>query len=156
MKKHFSGILILLLPLLLLGLYSCTAISCLDETEAYLKISFYSIRADKLQAPDSLTVYGVGKESSKIYNKSTGVEPALIPLNASTDYSEFVIRINGISDTVKFIYTSFPHLVTKECGYSFYHTLDTTHIFTGHIINDMYFGNRNITTINEENVRIYY
>jgi hypothetical protein len=156
MKQTISATLILLASLLMLATVSCTTMSCQDETEAFLKISFYKISTDKLQPPDSLTVYGLNMSSSKIYNKSAAVQPALIPLNNSAEYSEFIIRINGITDTVKFIYSTFPHLISKECGYSYYHTLDTTRTFSNNGIKEMKVWNGNITTINEENIRIYY
>jgi len=159
MKKSDSPVLFLLLILLIPGYISCTSLSCQDETEAYLKISF-AIKnpdgKDKLQAPDSITVYGLDMQTSKIYDKSAAVQPALIPLNNSAEFSEFIIRINGVTDTLKFIYSTFPHLVSKECGYTFYHTLDTTRTFTGNAIKDLKVWNGNITTKNEENIRIYY
>jgi hypothetical protein len=156
MKLNSSIRLVLILSLLLTGFLSCTPLKCLDETEAYLKISFFKVSTEKLQAPDSLTVYGLNKASEKIYNKSTGVLQAHLPLNNSAEFSEFIIRINGISDTVKFIYSSFPHLISKECGYSFYHTLDTTRIYSKNEIKGMKVWNGNITNLNEENIRIYY
>jgi hypothetical protein len=159
MKQTISATLILLAFMLALGSLSCTTMSCQDETEAFLKISFAKKNpdgTDKLQSPDSITVYGLNMSSSKIYNKSAAIQPAMIPLNNSAEYSEFIVRINGITDTVKFIYTTFPHLVSKECGYTFYHTLDTTRTFTDNGIKDMIVWNGNITTKNEENIRIYY
>lgn len=159
MKKSDSAILLLLLFLIIPGFISCTSLSCQDETEAFLKISFAKKNTDgtdKLQPPDSITVYGMNKPFSKIYDKSTSVQPAMIPLNNSAQFSEFIIRINGITDTLKFIYSTFPHLVSKECGYTFYHTLDTTRTFTDNGIMDMKVWNGNITTKNEENIRIYY
>jgi len=159
MKKSDSAVLLILVLILMPGFISCTSLSCQDETEAFLKISF-AIKnpdgTDKLQPPDSITVYGLNTLSSKIYDKSTAVQPAMIPLNNSAQFSEFIIRINGITDTVKFIYSTFPHLVSKECGYTFYHTLDTTRTFTDNGIKDMKVWNGNITLKNEENIRIYY
>jgi hypothetical protein len=156
MKRTISATLILLALMLTLGSVSCTTMSCQDETEAFLKISFFRISTNKLQPPDSLTVYGLNMSSLKIYDKSAAIQPALIPLNNSSESSEFIIRINGLTDTVKFIYSTFPHLVSKECGYTFYHTLDTTRTFTNNGIKDMKVWNGNITTKNEENIRIFY
>jgi hypothetical protein len=159
MKYTISATLILITSLLITGSVSCTTMSCQDETEAFLKISF-AIKnpdgTDKLYPPDSITVYGLNMASSKIYNKSASIKTALIPLNNSAEYSEFIIRINGKTDTVKFIYSTFPHLVSKECGYTFYHTLDTTRTFTKNGIKNLKVWNGNITTKNEENIRIYY
>jgi len=156
MRKFIPGNLTIILSGLILFLISCTPESCFEETESYLKASFYSGDViPKLRAPDSLTIYGLNMDSV-LYNKSRNVQPALIPLNASASSSIFIIIINGISDTLEFRYSSYPHLVSKECGYTYYHNLDTNRIFTKHKIINIYYGKRNITTINEENIRIFY
>ena len=108
----------------LLMIVSCTPGSCFEETNAYLKASFHS--TGKLKAPDSLTLNGLGKDTAR-YKKAVKVQPALIPLNPSEENCGFVIRINGITDTISFQYTTFVHLISKECGYTYYHYLDTVY-----------------------------
>jgi hypothetical protein len=147
-------------PLLILSgvivfMLSCTPHSCFEETESFVKASFYNNTTKKLQPPDSLTIYGINMGTNTLYNKSTKVQPALIPLNSSADESRFIIIINGITDTLDFRYTNYPHLVTKECGYTFYHILDTL-TFTTNTISYIYIAKNTITTINEENIRIFY
>jgi Family of unknown function (DUF6452) len=156
MRKYIYESFFITLSAFLLFLLSCTAGSCFEETESYLKASFYSNITKKLIAPDSLTVYGLNMESFKLYNKALKVQPALLPLNASSSYCIFIIKINGVVDTVKFEYTSYPHLISKECGYTFYHQLDTVRNYSKHIIKDIYTGNKTITTLNVENIRIFY
>jgi len=137
-------------------LFSCTPGSCFEETESYLKASFYSGDEIKiLTAPDSITIYGLN-DTNKVYNKATRIEHALLPLNASTPECTFIIKINGITDTVKFTYSSYPHLISKECGYTFYHQLDTVRVYSKHIIKDIYSGNQTITNLNVENIRIFF
>jgi hypothetical protein len=145
-------------------LSSCTTGSCFEETECYVKASFYknTIRTptDSLALsrtpPDSLALYGLNNDSI-IYNQSRSIQPALIPLNASTDSCTFVIEINGVSDTIEFRYTNYPHLISKECGYTFYHHLDTIipheHF---HAIKRIEYINKTITNLNAENLRIIY
>jgi len=142
----FSGIF--LLPY-------CTPEACFEETNAFLKASLYDNETQKVRPPDSLTLYGTGMETNKLYNKTRSVQPALFPLNSSAGECTFIIRINGITDTVSFRYTSYPHLISKECGYTFYHTLDTF-FYTKNTIDYIYRNNNSITTLNEENIRIYY
>jgi Family of unknown function (DUF6452) len=154
MRKLIPGSLfIIILPAIILFVASCTAGSCFEETESFLKASFY-LNAT-LVAPDSLTLYGLNNDSL-IYNKTVNVQPALIPLNASKESSSFVIQIDGISDTIEFRYTSYPHLISKECGYTYYHQLDTLPTFTKHFIKDIYTSNETITNLNVENIRIFY
>lgn len=156
MKINLNIISALMISLLVILSFSCTPLNCIEETEAYLKISLYKESSGKLLAPDSITVYGLNMDSGKLYNRSAAITEIKLPLNNAADKTEFIIKINGISDTVKFIYSSFPHLISKECGYSYYHTLDTTRIFTTNMIKNLKVQNGNITNLNEENIRIYY
>lgn len=150
--------LFLLIPLfLLLYLFSsCTPVSCIEETTAFVKVSFYKSVTRKLTAPDSLTIFGNGMETNKLYDKGFRVQPALLPLNSASGNCGYIIIINGITDTLAFTYSSYPHLISKECGYSFYHTIDTTLTFSRNAIDSIKIMKRNITTINGENIRIYY
>jgi hypothetical protein len=156
MRNFIPGNLIIISSAIILIINSCSTGSCYEKTESFLKASFYNYKTQKLQPPDSLTLYGLNMENSKLYNKNTGVQPALIPLNPATVSSTFIIKINNITDTLEFRYNSYPHLISKECGFTYYHSLDTDRLFTKHAIINIYIGNRNITTVNEENIRIFY
>lgn len=158
MGKLIPESLTVIITGLVLLLLSCAPESCFEETNAFVKASFYFNKNSKLQAADSLTLYGYNQANRKIYNKSTNIQSALIPLNASTTSSVFIIRINGTSDTMKLSYNSYPHLISKECGYTFYHNLiSDSLVCTTHIVDSIRITNRNITTItNEENIRIFY
>jgi hypothetical protein len=134
---------------------SCSQEACFDETNAYLKTSFYLNSSQKPLAPDSLTLYGIGRDISKIYNKSTSVKTALLPLNSLTISCGFIVRINGVSDTLTIWYSSYPHLLSQACGYTFYHTLDSVAV-TQNIIDKATVLSNSVTTLNEENIRIYY
>jgi hypothetical protein len=142
--------------LLLLVYPSCTPESCFEETNAFVKVTFYNNATGKQFAPDSLTLFGLNMETNKLYNKALKVQPALLPLDANTGNCEFIVRINGVTDTLGLSYKSYPHLISKECGYSFYHTIDTTITVTNNSVDKIRMIKRNITTINEENIRIYY
>lgn len=155
MRKIITGSLCFILPGIIFYLISCVPASCLEDTESYLNASFYDTTEKKLLAPDSLTLYGLNNDSA-IYIKSTGIQPARIPLNSSAETSSFVIIINGTTDTISFKYSSYPHLISKECGYTFYHHLDTLPVFTKHIIKDIYTANETITNTKIENIRIFY
>jgi hypothetical protein len=154
MRANIPGNLIVILSGLILFLISCSPQSCFEETESYLKASFYDDATKKLHAPDSLTMHGLNNDSI-IYNKTPKVSPALIPLNSLMDNCTFIIVINEITDTVKFWYNSYPHLVSKECGFTFYHNLDSLKS-TNNLIDTIIIRNRSITTTNEENIRIFY
>jgi hypothetical protein len=134
---------------------SCTRKSCTEETKSQVNATFYKNGTDSIKAADSLTVFGLGRDTSKIYNKSLNIKTIQIPLDASVGTCGFVFRVNGITDTMTFTYTSYPHLISKECGYTYYHILDS-YTVTGNTVDTIIFMNNRITTINEENIRIFY
>jgi hypothetical protein len=137
-------------------LFSCTPQSCFESTESFLKASLYLNKTGKLLAPDSLTVYGTGQTTNKLYDKAKSVTIAEFPLNSSSTKCTFFIKINGVTDTIQFKYTNYPHLISKECGYSFYHNLYDSLTYSRNIIDSIFIRNNNITTLNEENIRIFY
>ena len=155
MRKVVPRSLISVLSGLIIILFSCVQGSCFDETESYLKASLYNNSFGKILAPDSITLYGLNRDSI-IYNKVADVTLALIPLNDTAQSSTFVIKINGITDTIEFRYSSYPHLISKECGYTYYHHLDSDPIFTKHIITDILIENSTITNLKIENIQISY
>ena len=144
-----------ILLVILVQLFSCTAGSCFDETESRVKATFYSMETGKPIAPDSVTLFGINMDTLEIYDKAANLKSAEFPLYAEEQDCKFVIRINGINDTMEFIYSSYPHLLSKECGYTFFYTIDTdTH--TTNAIDSIFIIKNTITTFNEENIRIFY
>jgi hypothetical protein len=154
MRKFITGSLLILVPGIIMFLYSCTTGSCFEETECYVKAGFY--KNTTRTPPDSLTLSGLNNDSL-IYNHQASIQPGLIPLNSSVDSCTFIIVINGESDTIEFRYTNYPHLISKECGYTFYHHLDTIiPLEHFHSIKRIEYINQTITNLNAENIRIYY
>jgi hypothetical protein len=156
MKINFRRSLPFIAAVILLYMNSCTMGSCFEETESYVKASFYKNTTKKLTAPDSLTIYGLGADTSLLYNKSRSITTALLPLNSSTSVTIFIIQINDKTDTLEFHYTSYPHLISKECGYTFYHELDSEPTHTNNSIKDIYTASKTITNKNGENLRIFF
>jgi len=132
---------------------SCTPEACFEETNAYLKATFYSNETKEKKTPDSLTVTGIGIPD-KLYDKRSGVQPCLFPLDASSGTCSFVIKINDVTDTISFHYSNYPHLISKECGYTIFHRIDT--FFCKNDSFYIYRSSDNVTTANEENIRIFY
>ncbi len=137
-------------------LFSCAPQSCFEPTDSTLNASFYFKQTFKLLAPDSLTIYGSGLSNNKLYDKAKSITVAKFPMNSSSLQCAFLVKINGVADTIQFKYTNYPHLISKECGYTFYHSLNDTLTYSRNIIDSISIKNRNITTLNEENIRIYY
>ena len=133
----------------------CTPESCLEETTSFVNATFYKSGTNKLTAPDSITVYGIGKETNKLYSKSQKIATIKLPLDASSETCGFVLKINDKTDTLRFSYSSYPHLISKECGITFFYSLDTA-LVSGNAVNIIKISNKNITTFNAENIQIYY
>jgi hypothetical protein len=134
---------------------SCTPESCIGETTSFVHVTFYKSATNKLTAPDSITVFGIGRESERLYGKALNASVINLPLDASSDNCGFIIKINDKTDTLKFTYTSYPHLISKECGITFFYSLEDLHT-GGTAIDTVLIRNKNITTFNEENIRIIY
>ncbi|OFY61516.1 MAG: hypothetical protein A2V64_01180 [Bacteroidetes bacterium RBG_13_43_22] len=155
MKSFRTNFLAVVFIVTILKVVSCTPESCLEETVAEMKIPFYLSSTQKNIAPDSLTIYGIHNESNKLYNSTKNANRADLPLNPSAESCSFVIRINGVSDTILLTYDSYAHFISKECGYTYYHTIDSL-AFTKNMIDTIIIKNRFVTTVNEENFRILY
>lgn len=155
MRNLYSRITLFILGCTCLLLSACTAGSCFDETESKAKGTFYSMATAKTLAPDSVTLYGVNMDTLEIYDNTTKLQIAELPLYAAEQVCKFVLRINGINDTLEFRYSSYPHLLSKECGYTYFFNLDTV-IHSVNIIDSISIEKKTITTFNEENLRIFY
>ena len=155
MRPHSKGYLISLILILTLSVSdSCTPETCLEETVSGVNAVFFRTSAAKAQAPDSVTLYGIGPATGKIYSRAVNRSVVRIPLNAGDITCAFVIKINDITDTLTFNYTSYPHLVSKECGFTYFHRLES--VLNSSEAIDISLFNGTITTSNEENIRIFY
>jgi len=94
-------------------------------------------------------------EANRIYNAQKSLTVAKLPLDDAKTECSIVLKINSVNDTLNIWYSSFPHLISKECGYTFYHNLDSVRT-TNHLISSVSIINKSITTSIAENIRIYY
>jgi len=155
MKKNRFILILLTIAAAASLMPSCTPGSCFEETNAYVKATFILENTGKVAAPDSISLYGIGMDARTIYKKSRNVSPALIPLDASSEQCGFVIKINGVNDTISFTYSTYLHMLSKECGYTYWHTIETP-VYTTNIIDKIAVNKNTITSLSEENIRIYY
>ena len=151
----YKFVLQLILLSVLVQLFACSTGSCLEETEAKVKATFYSMETNKALAPDSVSLYGINMDTLKIYDKSLKLNSVEFPLYAAETDRKLVLRINGINDTIEFTYNSYTALLSKECGYTYFYNLDTV-FYSGNIIKSISIVKNSITTFNEENMRIFY
>jgi Family of unknown function (DUF6452) len=134
---------------------SCAPDTCIQETTSFLNAGFYKTGTNTPLPPDSVTVFGIGNETNILYGKALNPTSVSLPLNASSTTCGFVMKINNMTDTLKFIYTSYPHLISKECGITFFFSLDSVMV-SGNVIDTVAVINKNIAIFNAENIRIFY
>jgi hypothetical protein len=153
--KGFNLLMLIILLILLLFSFSCTPSACIGETTSFLNGGFYRSGTGTPIVTDSVTIYGVGKDSAKIYAKSLKISSIKLPLDASSESCSFVMKINDAIDTITFNYSSYPHIISKECGVTFFYNLESCK-WRGSVIDTINIRNNNISTLNEENIRIFY
>ena len=152
--KYKSARYTVLFLLLITFVYRCAPPPCSSETNSTVKAYFYKTGTGTSITADSVTLYGIGRDTSKIYDKTPGLKSINFPLFAESDSCSFFVKLNKLTDTVTFYYSSYTHLISKECGYTFFHTLDS--VKHNNSILDYQIRNNSITTFNEENIRIFY
>jgi len=154
-EPPFLLLMLMLACLIIPLIQSCTPESCYQDTISQVKAGFYQTGTGASIIADTVSLHGLGMDSLLIHNKSSELTGVRFPLDPSATSSVFVFIINGITDTVTFNYSSFPHLISKECGYSMFHTLES-YTSTRNLIDTIIIRNRNITIPNEENIRIFF
>jgi hypothetical protein len=152
-RSKISGLAILLIIMNFVA--SCAVDSCFQDTTSFLNAGFYKTGTNSPLAPDSVTVFGIGNETNLLYSKALYLTSVNLPLNASSDTCGFVMKINNITDTLRFIYSVYPHLISKVCGITFFFSLDSVMV-SGTIVDTVTITNKNITIFNAENIRIFY
>jgi hypothetical protein len=135
-----------------LMLNSCFEAECVNWPEAKTKAVFYSYDTKKAATPNGLTLHGVEHPDTLYYK---GVASVLLPLKPTDNKTEFVIEINGTADTIRFIHSNSFHLVSRECGYAIYHSIDSIY-FTMNAIDSISLINKEITPQNIEHVAIFF
>lgn len=152
--KRFKIILKVIFAAAFLMSVSCVPESCFDEMNALIKATLITSIDGKNVAPEGFTMYGLEMDDT-IYYKEKSIKMAEIPLNPSAENCSFLTGIDSGTDTVTFFYSTFTHLVSKECGYTFYHYIDSLW-FTKNPIDTVIILNRYITTSDATNIQFYY
>ncbi len=129
---------------------------CEDLTSVPVRIGFYRTQQDNVSVAhtiDSLTVYGLGKDSL-IYDNQKKVGRIELPLNSASDSSAFVLVFPEISDTLWFYYERKPNLTSLECGFVTFYELENI-TYTDYLINAVETNNPSITNNLDEHIKIY-
>ncbi len=150
-----SGFRITVLVFLTLLLPACSEQACYDDTDPLVNVILLESGTGAAKNSVSLKITGLTGVSPVELVTATSVARFSLPLNPAEETSVIVIVLNGIADTATISYTNFVHMVSPECGYTFYSVvqgLNTTH----NIIDSLIIENKNITVDGERNMRLFY
>ncbi len=136
------------------------AISCREpcpfKPRSLAGIDFHTVinGTDQHSPVDSLTVRGLGREDSLLYAAVNNVSTITLPINGSAVESGFIVDFDRGTDTVWFSYDVKPWFLSPECGFILnFELLETRH--SVNVIDSVVIVNREITSFDETNIRIY-
>ena len=137
--------------------YSCESEKiCELSTVSILNAGFYSVPDSIPEAVsvDDLTVYGIGREDSLIYDQASSVGSFVLPLSPSSDTTGFVFTLGADTDTITFLCSRELHLLSMECGFTTYFYIERIDN-TSNVIDSISVVNEKVTTGDDENIQIY-
>ena len=129
---------------------------CEVSTVSTLNAGFYSVPDSIPEAisVDNLTVYGIGREDSLIYDQANSVGSFILPFSQSVDETGFVLSLGTETDTITFLYSRELHLLSIECGFTTYYYIERIDN-TSNVIDSVRVVNEKVTTGDDENIQIY-
>ena len=145
-----TGIIVLLIVF-----NSCNQNLCEESTDVNFIIGFYTIDDGKARdsVVNNLTIYGVGREDSLLYNQAVARKITL-PLSLVSDTSRFIFQIDGSDDLCVFEYTRFVRLISHDCG--FITELDIQDFeYTKTNIDSAAIIHSKVTNFEEEHIKIF-
>lgn len=137
-------------------LLSCRE-ECVYKPVSLAGVEFRSVLdgRDAEAAVDSLTVRGLGREDSLLYDNRNNIRSLTLPINAMAEESGFIFEFDGETDTLWFTYRVNPWFLSQECGFVLnFELVDTRH--TANIIDSVAIVTRVITSFDDTNIRIYH
>lgn len=140
------------------SLNSCQADNeCETSAISHAKLDFYIIEDDKEKAVgvEGISIYGLGREDSLIYEIDT-ISYALLQLSPAADTVGFVFDYGSFSDTISFLYKTNKHFESIECGFIANFDIDTVK-YSENAIDSVALIDNTITSEDEqEHVKIFF
>jgi len=155
MKRLSVIIYIAVIPSLGMVFPSCSVQPCYEETDPVLHTVLLVSGTGEAAKADSLRVYTYRETDTLRFINLKGVSSFSVPLDPASDESEFLITLNGITDTALIRYSRKPHLVSPECGYTIISELTglkTTH----NIIDTLIIENKFVNLDGQKNLHLFY
>ena len=155
MKRLSVISVIAIMATLVMFLSSCSVQPCYEETNPLLKTVLLASGTGEAAKADSLRVYTYRETDTLRFINLKGASAFSVPLDPASDESEFLITLNGITDTAVIRYSRKPHLVSPECGYTIISELTglkTTH----NIIDTLIIENKSVNLDGQKNLHLFY
>ncbi|HSV87961.1 MAG TPA: DUF6452 family protein [Bacteroidales bacterium] len=157
---HSKLSLLRLIPFIILMVFvSCLpGEGCEEAATNPMRIGFYlPVAGTDRFSPvslDSLTMYGVNRPDSLLYNNRKGVRNIEAPLNPASDSTGFVVIFPGnVIDTLWVFYNRQPFLISAECGFTMYYEIEQF-LHTSRRINSFQIIQPLVRNTLEEHIRI--
>jgi len=130
---------------------------CNQSTNVFLRMDFYQLEAGEETSytlPD-LTVYGVTKPDSLIYDDVSNLTSINLPLSNARDQCAFVFVSENVYDTISFQYSSELTLLSIDCG--FINIFNIKKIDANYtLLDSLFIRQPEIDANEEENVKLYF
>lgn len=131
---------------------------CEEAASSPLRMAFYvpgaTAGTTRAFIVDSLTVYGVGRPDSLIYNNSKGIKSIEVPVNPNSARTGFVLVFPGNNTDTVWVESRF-HLrfISANCGFAVQPEIErVTH--TTRRINSLQISQNLVTQSFEEHIKI--
>ena len=131
---------------------------CEDATATKLRIGFYNKPATGSSTPatiDSLTVYILSSQQDTVYDNRKNVSRIELSLNPNEDISSFVFTFPEATDTFHVHYDRKLHLISVDCGFTMFYSLEELQT-TNHRIIQHEITNNLVSNTIDEHIKIYF
>jgi len=134
---------------------TCSSGACYEDMDPLMNGAMYASGTGLSQKAATLKIEGFTPTDTLDLVNSSSVATFSLMLNPEVQSVTLHITLNSVVDTAVINYTSYPHLVSQECGYTFFSSitgLNTTH----NIIDSLIIENKSVTLNGERNLRLFY
>jgi len=142
--------------IIIFGLSACNINRPCDEpTKFPVNTGFYNYSAEVLSDTlmENLTLYGIGKEDSLLYQ---GIDTTQVNyrLNPFADSTKIVILAFSKADTLTFVYNRHLELVSPECSFAMFFDIHKIHT-TSNFIDSLSLLDNTLNADTKEHLRIF-
>ena len=145
---------ILALSFILVYMPGCSTEGCDEEMKVNLRSTLYESGTGEPVVMDSITIYGLNSPDTTLYLLDE-MDEVNLPLDPTGTSSIFIIQSGLDIDTFEVSYTSYPHFVSKSCGYIYLFELDDI-TYTSSGIDTVLIINSLVRNTDEENIRTFF